>query len=393
LVRRASNQGWREADLREVEELAQAEARENFWGFRCLMHPDMKRGWWIKEVSAYLQQFYQDYAAGLRPKLILVAPPQSGKSYAITDFIAWVSGKSPDINSVFTSYADSLGVRTNLALQRIITNERYAGVFPLTRINETGRTTDVRWQRNTDILEFVERQGSFRNTTIQGQITGHGLDMGFIDDPIKGRKEARSITVRNSTWEWMTDDFFTRFSETAAFLLIMTRWHVDDPVSRFMSKFPDTRLLRYPALAEQDERHRRVGEALFPEHKSKEFLLERKSLMSAAGFASEYQGAPYVVGGDLFPIEKINVISELPKSKVIASVRYWDKAGTEGGGSFTAGVLMHKMNDRRFVISDLRHGQWGALDRETRIEQTTRSDAATFGRYEVWVEQEPGSGG
>ena len=36
----------------------------------------------------------------------------------------------------------------------------------------------------------------FRNTTVGGSITGEGLDLGVIDDPIKGRKEANSLTVR-----------------------------------------------------------------------------------------------------------------------------------------------------------------------------------------------------
>ncbi len=33
--------------------------------------------------------------------------------------------------------------------------------------------------------------GSFRNTTVNGQITGFGLDLGVIDDPMKGRAESK----------------------------------------------------------------------------------------------------------------------------------------------------------------------------------------------------------
>src|SRR3974390_2599466 len=110
----------KQADL--IRRLAWAEARENFWAFRCMLHPDMKRGWRVKEVAAYLQRFYDQWAAGQHPRLTLTAPPQHGKSYTITDFLAWCAGRKPNASLVFTSYADSLGVRTNLALQRMMSD-------------------------------------------------------------------------------------------------------------------------------------------------------------------------------------------------------------------------------------------------------------------------------
>ena len=97
-----------------------------------------------------------------------------------------------------------------------------------------------------------------------------------MDDPIKGRAEASSKPVRDKTWDWFTDDFFTRFSDSAGLLMIMTRWHLDDPVGRLIERFPGAKILRYPAIAEEDEKNRLKGEALFPEHKSLPFLMERR---------------------------------------------------------------------------------------------------------------------
>jgi predicted phage terminase large subunit-like protein len=79
-------------------------------------------------------------------------------------------------------------------------------------------------------------------------------------------------------------------------------------------------------------------------------------------------------------------------SDVVSWVRYWDKAGTEGGGKFSAGVLMGKRANGRFVIADIVRGQWSAGNRETVILQTARSDRPR-GNVAIWVEQEPGSGG
>ena len=92
----------------------------------------------------------------------------------------------------------------------------------------------------------------------------------------------------------------------------------------------------------------------------------------------------------MFKIDKIGIVNVINQSNIIRSVRYWDKAGTEGGGSSTAGVLMHKMSDNSFIVADRVMGQWSTGNRERRIKQTTEIDGKlTY----VWVEQEPGSGG
>ena len=155
-------------------------------------------------------------------------------------------------------------------------------------------------KRNQFLIEYAGRTGYFRNTTIGGQITGQSLDLGVIDDPIKGRKEANSQVVRDAAWNWFTDDFFTRFSEEAGMLAILTRWHVDDPIGRLIDKHPQVRVLSYPAIAMTDEPHRKEGEALFPEHKSLDFLLKRKELMPEANWLALYQQSPVILGGELF---------------------------------------------------------------------------------------------
>jgi hypothetical protein len=215
-----------------------------------------------------------------------------------------------------------------------------------------------------------------------------------IDDPLKGRAEAHSPTIRDKTWEWFADDFMSRFAKDGALLIVMTRWHTDDLLGRFLEKFKrEVRVLRYPAIAEHDELHRRNGEALFPEHKPLEFLLERRKLLTEASWESIYQQNPIVVGGGMLPVEKLKVVPHFDRTKVTHTVRYWDKAGTEDGGAYTSGVRMHSMSDGTFVVSHVVRGQWGALEREEKIKAWTEVDASEFGSYEVYVEQEPGSGG
>ena len=96
----------------------------------------------------------------------------------------------------------------------------------------------------------------------------------------------------------------------------------------------------------------------------------------------------------MFPVEKLRTLPVLDRSKIMASVRSWDKAGSvTTEAAFTAGVLMHRMKDNTYVIEHIERGQWGVLDREERIKFITQMDARNCPNYTVVLEQEPGSGG
>jgi hypothetical protein len=227
-----------------------------------------------------------------------------------------VAGNNPDKKTIFGSYSDDLGVRTNTELQRIYSTDTFKGIFPGTRISEAHTSSD-KWKRNENLIEYVNRGGSFRNTTVAGQVNGQELHLGVIDDPLKGRAEAHSPTIRDKTWEWFADDFMSRFAKDGALLVVMTRWHKDDLLGRFLEKFPDVRVLRYPAIAEHDELHRKKGEALFPEHKPLDFLMERRKLLTEASWESIYQQNPIVVGGGMLPVEKLRIVPYFDRSQVM----------------------------------------------------------------------------
>lgn len=376
-------------------------AQKYFWQYRIEMNPRLilAHKWFPRSIAYELRQFHDDLKAGKRPILLLQTPPQHGKSLSVIDFIAWCIGLDPELRVIYASFSDRLGIRANLRLQRALDSKTYKQIFPETYLTTKHIVTIAeRHLRNHEVLEFVGHEGYFRNTTVGGAITGEALDLAVVDDPIKGRAEASSEVTREKTWNWITDDVFSRFSETAGLIMIMTRWHLDDPAGRFMEHFGKRiKVVRYPAIATEDERYRRRGEPLFPELKSMEFLLERRKLYTEASWEALYQQNPFIVGGGIFPIEKLKILPiGVDRSQVLKSVRYWDKAGTaDDDAAGTSGTLMHKMRDGRFVIEHVCWGQWGALDREIHIKAWAERDRANCkpGAYEVGVEQEPGSGG
>lgn len=293
------------------------ESRNNFYSFRQYIGVrDFKKGWFQKDISHHLQQFYKDLKNKKRPILVIEAPPQHGKSRAIAEFLAWLIGKNPEIKSIFAAYSDRLGVRTNRYLQRIIDSEKYQKVFPEVKLGQVNIVTLAnRTLRNNEIFEIVDHEGSFRNTTTNGSVTGEGLDLGVIDDPVKGRAESNSKTIQDKTWDWFTDDFYTRFSEHAGLILILTRWSKIDLAERLKRDDPDVKTITYKAISEKDEEHRKAGIALFPQHKSIEFLMARKNKMALSSWVSLYQQSPIIKDGNIFKSEWWQWWKVLPKIK------------------------------------------------------------------------------
>ena len=168
--------------------LATVEARNGFFAYRQHINPRFVWGWFARELARGLRQFYDDFVAGKRPILVLVTPPQFGKSIAVLDFIAWVVGHNPDLRIIYTSFSDRLSVRANLRMQRALDSERYQRIFPATRLDIKG---GHRALRNYDMLEFLGCDGYFRNSTVLGSITGEALDLGIVDDP----RPSRSLQI------------------------------------------------------------------------------------------------------------------------------------------------------------------------------------------------------
>lgn len=370
---------------------------DDFYEFRKAINKKFIEGWWQKEVANHLQKFAEDMASGLSPILVLEAPPQHGKSTQVIDFIAWMAGKWPHLKKIYASFSERLGIRANLRLQRIFTSPKYKMIFPETGINESSSIAEKsRFLRNREMLEYVNHEGSFRNTTVNGAVTGESLDVGIIDDPLKGREAANSDAIRNKTWDWFTDDFFTRFSEHAGLLFVLTRWHVDDPIGRLRERFDESeiRVLKYPAIATvAGENGRQEGEALFPEHKSAKFLLKRKGLMAASSWESLYMQNPTVPGGSMLKISKIKFYDDLPND-IIKGVRYWDLAATEPhrknkDPDFTAGAKLYE-RDGRYYLHDMRHFRKDIAEVEQALHDTAQQDGADF---PVFVEEEGGASG
>jgi len=90
------------------------------------------------------------------------------------------------------------------------------------------------------------------------------------------------------------------------------------------------------------------------------------------------------------------IFEKVPKD-VVRWVRCWDLAATEknegGDPAYTAGVLIGKRNNGRYVIADVINKQMSASDVRKTIKLTAQVDRATYKRVRIRLPKDPGQAG
>lgn len=249
---------------------------------------------WFHE---FLCKKLQDFAEGKIKKLMILLPPQHGKSELTTRKLpGFLIGHKPNKQISVITYSAQMAAKFNRAIQRTIDSEDYLLMFPNIKLNDSKIHTDreADKQRNTDTLEILKYAGLIRTLGIGGALTGNPVDIGIIDDPIKDREAANSLAIRNALHEWYNDVFSTRLHNDSQQLIIQTRWHEDDLAGRLLRNETDWEVIKFPAIREGDINDydpREEGQALWPEKHSLEKILGIKKA-SEVTFNALYQQDP-----------------------------------------------------------------------------------------------------
>lgn len=399
--------------------LARRQGRTSLKGFTVYTKPDYQVNWHHEVGFNYLDAWVERKIK----RLIICEPPRHGKSERVSRRLpAYIFGREPNAQIIAASYSADLAAMLNRDVQRIIDSAEYRRLFSETTLNTRNVRSDSQgsYLRNSEIFEIVGAGGYYRAAGRGGGVTGMGAHYIIVDDPIKNKEEALSPVVRESTWDWYTSTLRTRAEKDACILITVTRWHLDDLVGRLLDLAARDKtadqwvVLVFPAIRDDDliariygdevakrmaklER-RAEGEALWPSKYDLQALAALRA-PSEDDFTSLFQQSPLPSGGRMFSRENFKIIDQPPLRAI--RVRYWDKAGTAGGGKYTAGVLM-SFDGSRFVVEDVRRAQLAANEREAFIRATTAADYHRYGYlelgeginpYSVWIEREGGSGG
>lgn len=344
-------------------------------------------GVWLREITPtwtwswdylkFIRLHLNKITQGELKRLMLFIPPRHGKSEMVTvRYPVYRLQEDPAMRVIVAAYNQTLAEKFSRK-SRKIARER----FELSK----ERTAAEDWE--------TAQGGGLRAVGVGGGITGQGGNLIIIDDPVKSRKEANSLTYRNWVYDWYTDDLYNRQEPGAAIILIMTRWHEDDLAGRILAsdEGPDWTVIKLPALAEEkDLLGRKPGQALNPARYDVP-VLEKIRQVEKRSFWALYQQRPQEQEGDFFKRSWFVIVSEVPADA--KRVRYWDKAATSGDGDYTVGCLM-ALKDGIYYIEDIVRGKWSTGERDRIMLQTAQLDNEKYpGAVNIWFEQEPGSSG
>ena len=333
---------------------------------------------WNWDWQVYVEGIYDLVTAGILNRVMFFAPPRHGKTEIGLRYHVYRMERDPEHRSIVTSYGQTLAEKISRKARKLA---RHRGI----ELSKERVAADD-WE--------TAQGGGIRAAGVGSAVTGMGAHVIDIDDPVKSRAEANSLSRRDQTWEWYKDDLYTRLEPGGAIILRMTRWHEDDLAGRILASEdgPNWTVISLPALAEEDDLlHRKPGEALCPERFDVKALEDLQRILGRSFYAL-YQQRPQAAEGGYFKRDWFQRIADrCPAPEAIANrFRVWDMASTADAGDYTAGTRMARTKDGRFWIEHVERGRWSSGVRDEQVLKTARTDprGTRFHR-----EQEPGSSG
>lgn len=309
------------------------DAQENFESFVKLIYPDWELADFQRELIDTLDKLEKD-TLGVNNVLITMPPRHAKSTFGTVLFPSYFMARNPQRYIMSCSYNAQLATDFGRQVRAVVENNSINQAFPDFSLSKESRAADV-WR--------TEVGGAYFAVGVGGTTSGRPANLLLVDDPIKSREDAESMTQRNKTWNYYTSALATRLQPEGGGappkqIVILTRWHPDDLAGRIMEtedwKEGRWKHVNFPAikttpgkkkisrrmLAEDDPRYvtpeeyrslspakrnvsdGNVEEPLWPERFPIEDL-KRRERLNPREFASLYQQQPYIEGGNLIKTE------------------------------------------------------------------------------------------
>lgn len=279
-------------------------------------------------------------------RLLLMMPPGTGKSTLAIGFMVWAGMRNPELSI--------LGVSHNNAFLRGVYDEIYrmidpAGeykwseIFPEVYISNT-YAKDMRIDLNTN-KRFQTYQLSSIGSGNAGKVRATNLL--YCDDLVDGIESAMSIDRMDKLWSLYNTDARQRMLGDCAELIIQTPWSLHDPIDRLERMYeddPDTEIIKFPALNENDESNFDYPYGLGYTTKQ---LHEQRDIMDKISFQALYQCEPIEREGQLYAVDELRRYFDLPEQEPDVIFAVCDTK--EQGQDYCAMPIVYKYGDEYYV--------------------------------------------
>lgn len=235
-----------------------------------------------KHLAPLLRRF-ELAVDGVPQRVCCSAPPRFAKSESVFHVPAFTLRRRPEWTLSYSTYGERLsrkGSRRARALARL------AGIETMGPINE--------WR--------THEGGGLLAAGVGGPLTGYGVNIAIVDDPVKNRLEAESSIFRERLTDWFRDVLNTRIEPGGSVFVFMTRWHPNDLIGELVSEGYE--YINLAALGRMSEGvwipDAEGGESLWPERWPTDAIRKRMEEVGDYTANSLFQGQPRGRGDRVF---------------------------------------------------------------------------------------------
>lgn len=267
---------------------------------------------------------------------------------------------------VSASHEQSLAIRDNLKMRRLIESEWYRSLWDI----------GLKKDQNAK-LKFENDKGGFRQACAVESMTGNRGDTIIWDDP-HSVESARSEAKRETTIRVFNETLPTRLNnpKESAIVIVMQRLHQDDVSGHILAselgyehlmlpmEFESNRKC-YTSIGFEDPR-KKEGELLFSERFPQDVVDRDKKVMGSYASAGQFQQRPSPLGGGIFKDEWWMYYDLLPKIKY--SIIIADTAmKTKEQNDYSVFMCLAYGEDKNAYIVDVLRGKWEAPQLKTQF--------------------------
>ena len=233
-------------------------------------------------------------------RLMVFMPPGSAKSsYTSVVGPAWALSRWDAYRIILLSYASQIAEKQSRKARALVRSPAHTSIFPNGTLARDQKAVN-QWA--------LKNLSEYMAAGILAGVTGNRANGIVIDDPVAGREEADSETIRKKTAEEYIDSALTRLLPGGWVALIQTRWHESDLAGGILPEQyggesgrilcrdgQHWTIINVPAKCERedDPLGRKLGDYLWPEWFPESHWAQWERNPSAARtWASLYQQRP-----------------------------------------------------------------------------------------------------
>lgn len=357
--------------------------------------------WHLDVFCDELQKVFERVFAGLPREydLIFNVPFGTSKTSVISVLSqGWGWARMPEMRFLSATHTDSLALDIAARAKDVVTSDKYREYFPDVVIRPDRASKE----------DYANTEGGERKScTVGGKTpTGRHSHVILVDDPIDPQG-ARSELELDTAAKFMMEVIPSRAVDkrVTPTILVMQRLSPRDPTAVMVNvaKTPGAVPVRQICLPGEltdkvfppELKEKYVDGLLDPVRMPKSVLVGFRAKLGTYAYAGQVLQEPVPPGGGMFkPQYFTRTCRAAPYNAV--RIRYWDRAATQDGGCYTAGVLMARDGEGNYYVEHVEHGQWDPDERNEIIVAAAKRDRSRYGpnhEPQVVIEAERGSTG